>query len=241
MRLHDLQPAPGSRTARRRVGRGIASGRGKTAGRGTKGQKSRSGVALKGFEGGQMPLHMRLPKRGFRPHRPWKLAIVNLERLETAIESGQWDKTKTVTLASLCEAGLVRRRGDGVRILAKGALSVPLNFEVAGMSAAARAAVEKLGGKVTILPLRTRSKSDEEKAAKHAEKKKAKLARQTAAQSAKAKSQEGDKKSAEGKKSDGKKPDDKKPDGKPADSTSAAAADAAADAATDKDTTPEKA
>ena len=189
MRLHDLRPAPNSRSARRRVGRGPASGRGKTAGRGTKGQKSRSGVALKGFEGGQMPLHMRLPKRGFRPHRPWRLAIVNLGQLESAVQRAKWDRAQTVTLETLCAAGLVRRRGDGVRILAKGALKTPLNFAVAGMSAAARQAVEKLGGTIEILPLRKRSASDQEKADKHAAKKQAKAAQKTAKKSAKSATQ----------------------------------------------------
>jgi large subunit ribosomal protein L15 len=134
-----------------RVGRGTSSGKGKTAGRGVKGQTSRSGVAIKGFEGGQMPLHMRLPKRGFNVPNPKKLNAVNLGRLQVAVEAGKLKKGVTVSAASLVEAGIIRRELDGVRILAKGALTEKLDFEVAGMSKAAQDAVEKLGGKVNIL------------------------------------------------------------------------------------------
>jgi large subunit ribosomal protein L15 len=151
MKLNELRDNPGARKARMRVGRGTSSGKGKTAGRGVKGQTSRSGVAIKGFEGGQMPLHMRLPKRGFNVPNPKKLNAVNLGRLQVAVEAGKLKKGATVSAASLVEAGIIRRQLDGVRILAKGALTEKLDFEVAGMSKAAQDAVEKLGGKVNIL------------------------------------------------------------------------------------------
>ena len=151
MKLNELRDNPGARKARMRVGRGTSSGKGKTAGRGVKGQTSRSGVAIKGFEGGQMPLHMRLPKRGFNVPNPKKLNAVNLGRLQVAVEAGKLKTGATVSAASLVEAGIIRRELDGVRILAKGALTEKLDFEVAGMSKAAQDAVEKLGGKVNIL------------------------------------------------------------------------------------------
>jgi large subunit ribosomal protein L15 len=151
MKLNELRDNPGARKSRMRVGRGTSSGKGKTAGRGVKGQTSRSGVAIKGFEGGQMPLHMRLPKRGFNVPNPKKLNAVNLGRLQVAVEAGKLAKGATVSSASLVEAGIIRRELDGVRILAKGALTEKLDFEVAGMSKAAQEAVEKLGGKVSIL------------------------------------------------------------------------------------------
>ncbi len=151
MKLNELRDNEGARKSRMRVGRGASSGKGKTAGRGAKGQKSRSGVAIKGFEGGQMPLHMRLPKRGFNVPNPKKLNEVNLSRLQTAIEAGKLAKGGTVSAASLVEAGVIRRELDGVRILAKGALKEKLDFEVAGVSKAAQAAIEKLGGKVTLV------------------------------------------------------------------------------------------
>ena len=151
MKLNELRDNPGARKSRMRVGRGTSSGKGKTAGRGVKGQTSRSGVAIKGFEGGQMPLHMRLPKRGFNVPNPKKMNAVNLGRLQVAVEAGKLKKGATVSAASLVEAGIIRRELDGVRILAKGALTEKLDFEVAGMSKAAQDAVEKLGGKVNIL------------------------------------------------------------------------------------------
>jgi large subunit ribosomal protein L15 len=151
MKLNELRDNPGARKSRMRVGRGTSSGKGKTAGRGVKGQTSRSGVAINGFEGGQMPLHMRLPKRGFNVPNPKKLNAVNLGRLQVAVEAGKLKKGATVSAASLVEAGIIRRELDGVRILAKGALTEKLDFEVAGMSKAAQDAVEKLGGKVNIL------------------------------------------------------------------------------------------
>lgn len=167
MKLNELRDNPGARKSRMRVGRGTSSGKGKTAGRGVKGQTSRSGVAIKGFEGGQMPLHMRLPKRGFNVPNPKKLNAVNLGRLQVAVEAGKLKKGATVSAASLVEAGIIRREFDGVRILAKGALTEKLDFEVAGMSKAAQDAVEKLGGKVNIL---VASNTDEAPKAKKATK-----------------------------------------------------------------------
>ena len=152
MRLNSLSPAPGAKRAAKRVGRGIGSGNGKTAGRGHKGLKSRSGGKVRaGFEGGQMPIHMRLPKRGFNVPNPTKLNAVNLERLQMAVDAGKIAKGSLVTAASLVEAGVLRRVKDGVRILAKGELTAKLDFEVAGVSKAAVEVIEKLGGKVTIL------------------------------------------------------------------------------------------
>ena len=167
MKLNELRDNPGARKSRMRVGRGTSSGKGKTAGRGVKGQTSRSGVAIKGFEGGQMPLHMRLPKRGFNVPNPKKLNAVNLGRLQLAVEAGKLAKGATVSAVSLVEAGIIRRKLDGVRILAKGALTEKLDFEVAGMSKAAQDAVEKLGGKVSIL---TPANTDEAPKAKKAAK-----------------------------------------------------------------------
>ncbi|MGB0820225.1 MAG: 50S ribosomal protein L15, partial [Parvibaculales bacterium] len=137
MKLNELRDNPGARKSRMRVGRGTSSGKGKTAGRGVKGQTSRSGVSIKGFEGGQMPLHMRLPKRGFNVPNPKKLNAVNLGRLQVAVDAGKLAKGATVSAGSLVEAGVIRRELDGVRILAKGELTEKLDFEVAGMSQAA--------------------------------------------------------------------------------------------------------
>lgn len=150
MKLNQLSPNKGSHKVRRRLGRGVGSGKGKTAGRGMKGQKSRSGVALKGFEGGQMPIHMRLPKRGFNVPNPIKLNAVNLGRLQIAIDDGKLDKSKPVSVETLIAAGVIRRKLDGVRILAKGELKEKLDFDVAGVSAAAQAAIEKLGGAIKV-------------------------------------------------------------------------------------------
>ncbi|MBL6761323.1 MAG: 50S ribosomal protein L15 [PS1 clade bacterium] len=167
MKLNELSDNPGARKARMRVGRGTSSGKGKTAGRGVKGQTSRSGVAIKGFEGGQMPLHMRLPKRGFNVPNPKKLNAVNLGRLQVAVDAGNLKSGATVSAASLVEAGIIRRALDGVRILAKGELKEKLDFEVAGMSKAAQDAVGKLGGKVSILtPAKEEAAPTKEKKAK---------------------------------------------------------------------------
>ncbi len=151
MKLNELSDNPGARKGRMRVGRGIGSGKGKTCGRGVKGQKSRTGVAIKGFEGGQMPLHQRLPKRGFNNARfARQCSIVNLGRIQKALDAGKLDASKPVDTDALVAAGVARRARDGVRLLAKGALSSSLEFHVAGASASAIAAVEKAGGKVVL-------------------------------------------------------------------------------------------
>lgn len=156
MRLNDLRDNEGATKNRMRVGRGIGSGKGKTGGRGVKGQKARSGVAIKGFEGGQMPLHMRLPKRGFNKPNRLKFAEINLGRLQKAIDAKSIDAKKAIDAASLVEAGLIRRAHDGIRLLAKGELKTKVQITVAGASKAAVEAVEKAGGSVTInAPART--------------------------------------------------------------------------------------
>jgi large subunit ribosomal protein L15 len=152
MKLNDIADKAGSRKARMRVGRGIGSGKGKTAGRGGKGQTARSGVRIKGFEGGQMPLHRRLPKRGFK-NTPFALKLneVNLDRIQAAVDAGKLDSAGTVDLAALVKAGVLRRARDGVRLLGMGELRAKLAFSVWGASKSAVAAVEKAGGSVTIL------------------------------------------------------------------------------------------
>jgi large subunit ribosomal protein L15 len=149
-KLNELAPREGSTQARMRVGRGPGSGKGKTAGRGVKGQKARSGVAIAGFEGGQMPLHMRMPKRGFNNPRAPEFAEVNFWRLEQAIAAGRLDASKPIDAAALVAAGVLRRAKDGVKLLAKGELTSKLDITVYAASAAARAAVEKAGGSVTV-------------------------------------------------------------------------------------------
>jgi large subunit ribosomal protein L15 len=151
MRLNELRDNAGSTKTRTRVGRGIGSGKGKTGGRGVKGQKSRSGVAIKGFEGGQMPLHMRLPKRGFNKPNRLAFAEVNIGRLEKAISEKKIDAKKAIDVDVLIASGLVRRAKDGVRLLAKGELKTKVEITVAGATKAAIAAVEKAGGKITIV------------------------------------------------------------------------------------------
>ena len=151
MKLNELRDNPGATKERMRVGRGIGSGKGKTGGRGVKGQKSRSGVAIKGFEGGQMPLHRRLPKRGFTNIFAKSFNAVSLARVQTAIDAGKLDASQTVTAEALKAAGVIRRVKDGVRLLADGELKAGVTFEVAGASKNALAAVEKTGGKVTII------------------------------------------------------------------------------------------
>jgi large subunit ribosomal protein L15 len=151
MNLSEIADKPGARKARRRVGRGIGSGKGKTAGRGGKGQTARSGVAVKGFEGGQMPLHRRLPKRGFNKPFRKDYNAVNLGRIQQAIDAGKLDVGATIDAEALVKAGILRRVRDGVRLLGKGELSAKVAFAVAGASKSALAAVEKAGGSVTIL------------------------------------------------------------------------------------------
>lgn len=150
MKLNDLRDNPGAAKVGKRVGRGYASGKGKTAGRGVKGQKSRTGVAIKGFEGGQMPLHRRLPKRGFNNIFAKSYNVVSLGRVQQAIDAGKLDAKATVTVEALKAAGVVRRVKDGVRLLSDGELKAAVTFEIAGASKAAIEAVEKAGGKVTV-------------------------------------------------------------------------------------------
>ncbi len=150
MRLNEITDRAGARKAPRRLGRGIGSGRGKTAGRGHSGQKSRSGVALKGFEGGQMPIHRRVPKRGFKNPTRKRLVAVNLGPLQQAIDAGRLDPAQAVTEKTLCDAGIVNKVRDGVRLLAKGDLKAKLSVEVHGASKAAIAAIEAAGGKITV-------------------------------------------------------------------------------------------
>jgi large subunit ribosomal protein L15 len=151
MKLNEISDNPGAHYRFKRIGRGIGSGKGKTSGRGGKGQTARSGVALAGFEGGQTPLHRRLPKRGFNNKEFRKdFRIVNLGRLQQALEAGTLKADATVDGAALVAAGILHRLGDGVRLLAKGALKAPLTIEVMGASKAAVEAVEKLGGKVIV-------------------------------------------------------------------------------------------
>jgi large subunit ribosomal protein L15 len=151
MKLNELRDNEGARPKFRRVGRGIGSGKGKTAGRGVKGQKARTGVALNGFEGGQLPIYRRLPKRGFKPLDRREYSPLNLGRLDAAIEAGRLDPSKPIDEAALRAAGLVRKgRVAGVRLLATGAITRPVQLVVSGASAAAIAAVEKAGGSVTL-------------------------------------------------------------------------------------------
>jgi large subunit ribosomal protein L15 len=150
MRLNELRDNEGSTKPRMRVGRGIGSGKGKTGGRGVKGQKSRSGVAIKGFEGGQMPLHQRLPKRGFNQPNRSKFAEVTLGRLQAAIDAGKLDAKSEINADALVKAGVIRRVKDGVRVIGGGELKAKLTLTVAGASKPAAAAVEKAGGKVTM-------------------------------------------------------------------------------------------
>ena len=150
MKLNELQDKDGATRSRKRVGRGIGSGKGKTSGRGVKGQKSRSGVAIKGFEGGQMPLYRRLPKRGFTNIFAKSFNVVSLGRLQAAVDAGKLDPKATVDLKALMAAGIVRRAKDGVRVLADGDLKAKLTIEADGASKAAIEKIEKAGGKITV-------------------------------------------------------------------------------------------
>ena len=152
MKLNEIRDNEGALKQRMRVGRGIGSGKGKTGGRGVKGQTSRAGVAIKGFEGGQMPLYRRLPKRGFNNLFAKDLNEVNLGRIQQAVEAGKLDAKGTVTIEALVAAGVITRQAkDGVKILGVGELKTKLAFEVAGASKSAVAAIEKAGGSVKIL------------------------------------------------------------------------------------------
>ena len=150
MKLNEIRDNAGATKNRMRVGRGIGSGKGKTSGRGVKGQTSRTGVAIKGFEGGQMPLHRRLPKRGFTNIFAKDYSVANLGKVQQAIESGKLDASQPITGEILVAAGVAQNSRDGVRLLGKGALTTKASFVVAGASASAIAAVEALGGTVTV-------------------------------------------------------------------------------------------
>jgi large subunit ribosomal protein L15 len=151
MKLNEIRDNPGAHYRAKRVGRGIGSGKGKTSGRGGKGQTARTGVALNGFEGGQTPLHRRLPKRGFTNIFRKSFNVVNLGRLQQAIDAGRLGKEGALDGATLVAAGVLRRQGDGIRLLAKGKLTAAITIEVAGASKSAIAAVEAAGGKVVLL------------------------------------------------------------------------------------------
>ncbi|MEG3150675.1 50S ribosomal protein L15 [Sphingomonas sp. ZT3P38] len=151
MKLNEIRDNPGARKSKMRVGRGIGSGKGKTGGRGIKGQKSREGVSIAGFEGGQMPLHMRLPKRGFNNIFAKDFAEVNLGAIQKALDAGKIEAGATLDHDALKAAGLARGGKDGVRLLGKGDFSAKLSFTVAGASKGAIEAVEKAGGKVDVI------------------------------------------------------------------------------------------
>ena len=150
MKLNELRDRDGATKARKRLGRGIGSGSGKTAGRGVKGQKSRSGVAINGFEGGQMPVYRRLPKRGFTNIFMKNFNEVSVGRIQTAIDAKKLDAKETVTAEALIKAGVIRRAKDGVRLLGGGELKAKVNFDVAGASKPAIEQVEKAGGSVKL-------------------------------------------------------------------------------------------
>ena len=149
MKLNEMRDNEGARKSRKRVARGIGSGSGKTGGRGVKGQKSRSGVAVNGFEGGQMPIYRRLPKRGFKNHFAKVFAVVNLDTLQKAIDAGKLN-AEDVTVDALLNAGIIGKKLDGVRLLARGAITSKVNVTVNSASKTAVAAIEKAGGKVTL-------------------------------------------------------------------------------------------
>ena len=151
MKLNEIKDNEGSTHSRKRLGRGIGSGSGKTGGRGVKGQKSRSGVAINGFEGGQIPIYRRLPKRGFNNIFAADYVVVSLARIQAAIDAGKLDAKATIDAAALKAAGVIRRPKDGVRVLSDGELKAKVTLEVAGASKSAVEKIEKAGGKITLL------------------------------------------------------------------------------------------
>jgi large subunit ribosomal protein L15 len=165
MKLNEISDNAGSRKARMRIGRGIGSGKGKTGGRGGKGQTARTGVRIKGFEGGQMPLHRRLPKRGFNNIFAIELNEVNLGRVQEALDKGKLDPKDVVDAQALVRAGVVRRAKRGIRLLGKGEIKAAVQFEVYGASRSAVEAVEKAGGSVKILAPQKSVEQDGDKAA----------------------------------------------------------------------------
>jgi len=162
MKLNELRDNDGARYKAKRVGRGIGSGKGKTSGKGVKGQKARSGVAINGFEGGQMPIYRRLPKRGFNNIHALSFQEINLGRLQQAIDSGRLDAGAKLDAETLIKAGVIRRAHDGLRLLGKGAITSKIEIEVAGASKAAVEAVEKAGGSVIVSAPRAAAAADEQ-------------------------------------------------------------------------------
>jgi large subunit ribosomal protein L15 len=160
MRLNELTYAPGSRKKGKRVGRGIGSGKGKTAGRGHKGQKSRAGASIGAFEGGQMPIYRRLPKRGFRLHAPKRFAEVSLGRIQELIDAGRLDAGATIDEAALVAAGAVRRARQGIRVLANGEIRTAITLKVAHATARARQAIEAAGGSVEMTQVKGKAGAD---------------------------------------------------------------------------------
>ena len=154
MKLHELRDNPGATRPKKRIGRGPGSGMGKTGGRGIKGQKSRSGVAIKGYEGGQMPLYQRLPKRGFTKPNRKDYAVVNLGLIQKFVDAGKIDAGSPITEDVLVQSGLVRRKRDGIRVLAKGDVTAKLDLQVTGASQSAKDAVEKAGGTLAVAAAR---------------------------------------------------------------------------------------
>ncbi len=170
MRLNEIKDNPGSRKTRVRIGRGIGSGVGKTGGRGGKGQTARTGVAIGGFEGGQMPLHRRLPKRGFNKWRAKDFNEINVGKLQKAVDDGKLKAGQQVDVGALVEAGILRRAKDGLRVLGTGELNAKLTITANHASASARAAIEKAGGSLSIIEVKVLP-ADEEKRKKTAAKK----------------------------------------------------------------------
>lgn len=166
MKLNEIRDNEGARHRKMRIGRGIGSGKGKTGGRGGKGQTARTGVSINGFEGGQMPLYRRLPKRGFTNIFALRFAEVNLGRLQEALTAGKIDAKKAITGEELVKAGLLRRVWDGVRLLGKGELKDKISIEVAGATKSAIAAVEKAGGSVKVLAVKVETQEVQEAKAK---------------------------------------------------------------------------
>jgi large subunit ribosomal protein L15 len=164
MRLNEIRDNPGAIKIRKRLGRGIGSGKGKTAARGGKGQTARTGVRIGGFEGGQMPIHRRLPKRGFNSLDRSRFNEVNLGRIQKAIDAKALDPAQPIDAAALVAAGLIRREHDGVRLLGKGELTARASFVVRHASASVKAAVEKTGGSITVLPAPNQAHLDKAKA-----------------------------------------------------------------------------
>lgn len=198
MKLNEVRDNDGAHVGRTRRGRGIGSGKGKTSGQGHKGQKSRSGVSLRGFEGGQMPLYRRLPKRGFNNIFRQRYAEVNLSVLQQAIDDGKLDAAKPITETLFCEAGLMRKSFDGVRVLGQGELKAKVTLEVSGASKSAIAAIEKAGGKITLTaPVKDKEAKRLKRSSKSKKKQSAPAEEESTQQSAKDEAPVAEKKPAE--------------------------------------------